>query len=330
VGTGAGNTLYFGYVDGVDQHPKIAVSTDHGSTWSGSIDVGAAFGIQNAEFPAVIAGDDNRAAFAFLGTTTTGNDQAANFGCLPSDPTGTCSGGVWHVYVAFTYNRGQTWKTIDATPNSPVQRGCIWNGGGGNVCRNLLDFNDITMDRFGRVLVGYDKGCNDACETSTAAIYRPNCPNGTTGADANPCDSAPSIARQEYGPGLLSQFNPFQASIAVGGQPTTFQRSSTMTYQATVTDTGMSKWPANGSFPVRLGVHFGAHTGGYPASKPWYTDQRFTLPYDVMPGQSATITISVTAPKRKGSYVLEYEMVQEGSGAAGFFPQYLDNHVTVQ
>jgi hypothetical protein len=103
-----------------------------------------------------------------------------------------------------------------------------------------------------------------------------------------------------------------------------------MTYQATVTDTGMSKWPANGSFPVRLGVHFGAHTGGYPASKPWYTDQRFTLPYDVMPGQSATITISVTAPTRKGSYVLEYEMVQEGSGAAGFFPQYLDNHVTVQ
>jgi len=330
VGTGAGNTLYFGYVDGADQHPKIAVSTDHGTTWSKSIDVGTAFGIQNAEFPAVIAGDDNRAAFAFLGTTTTGNDQAPNFGCLPSDPPGTCSGGVWHLYIAFTYDRGQTWKTIDATPNSPVQRGCIWNGGGSNVCRNLLDFNDITMDRFGRVLVGYDKGCNDACETSTASIYRPSCPGGTTGADANPCDSAPSIARQDYGPGLLSQYTTFHASIAVGGQPTTFVRSSTVTYQATVTNTGTSKWPANGSFPVRLGVHFAAHTGGYPASKPWSTDQRFTLPYDVMPGQSATLTISVTVPKKKGSYVLEYEMVQEGSGAAGFFPQYVDNNVMVQ
>ena len=212
--------------------------------------------------------DDNRAAFAFLGTTTSGDDQAANFGCLPSDPAGTCSGGVWHLYVAYTFDRGVTWKTVDATPNSPVQRGFIWNGGGSNVCRNLLEFNDVTMERFGRVLVGYDKGCNDACETSTLAIYRPDCPNGTTGADANPCDSAPSIARQEYGPGLLSQYTPFRASIAVGGQPTTIQRQSTAAYTVTLSNTSMSEWPAGGAFPVRLDVHFAAQGGGYPASKP--------------------------------------------------------------
>lgn len=329
VGTGANNTVYFGYVDGADQHPKIAVSTDHGDTWSKSIDVGTAFGIQNAEFPAVIAGDDNRAAFAFLGTTTGGNDQTTNFGCLATDPAGTCSGGVWHLYVAFTYDRGQTWKTVDVTPNAPVQRGCIWNSGGNNPCRNLLDFNDITMDRFGRVLVGYNNGCNDACVNSTLAIYRPDCPNGKTGADVNPCDSAPAIARQEYGPGLLSKYDPFHASIQVAGQPTSFTRLGSSSYTVTLTNTGISKWPAGGAYPVLLGAHFAANNGGYPASKPWYTDQRYSLPHDVLPGQSVSFTISVTAPKRKGNYVLEYEMVQQGSGAAGFFPQYVDNPVTV-
>src|SRR5258708_15296196 len=41
------------------------------SHWSKSKDAGTPFGVQNAEFAEVIAGDDNRAAFAFLGTQTT-------------------------------------------------------------------------------------------------------------------------------------------------------------------------------------------------------------------------------------------------------------------
>jgi hypothetical protein len=328
IGIGAKGTVYFGYGD-ASGDPMIAVCKDHGSQCGPSVDVGKRFHIRNTEMAEVVAGDDNRAAFAFLGTTTGGNDQTTNFGCLSTDPAGTCSGGVWHLYVAFTYDRGQTWKTVDVTPNAPVQRGCIWNSGGSNPCRNLLDFNDITMDRFGRVIVGYDNGCNDACVNSTQAIYRPNCPNGTTGADANPCDSAPAIARQEYGPGLLSKYDPFAASIQVAGQPASFTRLSTASYTVTVTNTGMSKWPAGGAFPVLLGAHFAAHTGGYPASKPWYTDQRYTLPHDVLPGQSVSFTISVTPPKKKGSYVLEYEMVQQGSGAAGFFGRYLDTTVAV-
>jgi len=48
-------------------------------------------------------------------------------------------------------------------PATPVQRGCIWNKGGSNPCRNLLDFNDITVDRVGRVLIGYADGCTGSC-----------------------------------------------------------------------------------------------------------------------------------------------------------------------
>ena len=93
--------------------------------------------IKNIQFPEVFAGDDNRAAFAFLGTTTAGDDQDPNFK------------GAWHLYVSYTYDGGLNWTTVDATPTDPVQRGCIWLQGGSSNCRNLLDFNDITIDKEG-------------------------------------------------------------------------------------------------------------------------------------------------------------------------------------
>src|SRR5438270_2101686 len=132
VSAGKNNTIYFGYVNS-DGHAKIAVSHDRGLHGSKSQDAGTPFGIQNSEFAEVTAGDDNRAAFAYLGTPTSGDTQSADFQ------------GVWHLYVAFTYDGGRTWTTTDATPSDPVQRGCIWNQGGSNPCRNLLDFNDITV-----------------------------------------------------------------------------------------------------------------------------------------------------------------------------------------
>jgi hypothetical protein len=153
VGIGAGNTVYFGYDNdvnkGAESHPMISVRRN--GTWSPSVDVGASLGIKNAQFPAVVAGDDDRAAFAFLGTTTAGDDQSSSFA------------GVWHLYVATTYDGGGTWTTVDATPSDPVQRGCIWLGGGSNQCRNLLDFMDATIDQTGRILVGYADGCTTTC-----------------------------------------------------------------------------------------------------------------------------------------------------------------------
>jgi hypothetical protein len=183
---GAKNTLYFGYVNS-DGHAKIAVSPDHGLHWSKSKDAGTPFGIQNAEFAEVTAGDDNRAAFAFLGTPTAGDTQSADFK------------GVWHLYVAFTYDGGTIWTTTDATPSDPVQRGCIWNQGGSNPCRNLLDFNDITVDKQGRVLVGYADGCTGACVTDPTQ-------NATAG-PATAQDALATIARQTGGRGLFAAFD---------------------------------------------------------------------------------------------------------------------------
>ncbi|HEX6494583.1 MAG TPA: sialidase family protein, partial [Acidobacteriaceae bacterium] len=186
VAAGAHNTIYLGYAD-ASGHAKIAVSHDRGLHWAKSQDAGTPFGIQNTEFPEVIAGDDNRAAFAFLGTTSTGDTQSADFL------------GVWHLYVAFTYNSGLTWTTTDTTPANPVQRGCIWNGGGSNPCRNLLDFNDITVDKLGRVLVGYADGCTGTCVTDASQ-------NASTG-PASAQDALATIARQVGGRGLFAAFD---------------------------------------------------------------------------------------------------------------------------
>lgn len=195
VAAGANNTIYLGYVNS-DGHAKIATSADRGQHFAKSKDAGTPFSVQNTEFAEVMAGDDNRAAFAFLGTQTLGDAQSADFL------------GVWHLYVAFSYDTGRTWTTVDATPSDPVQRGCIWNGGGNNPCRNLLDFNDITVDPTGRVLVGYADGCTDSCVTDPTQ-------NASTG-PATAQNALATIARQVGGRGLFKAFDGTQFGTKTG------------------------------------------------------------------------------------------------------------------
>src|SRR5207244_1314885 len=84
-------------------------------------------------------------------------------------------------------------------------------------------------------------------------------------------------------------------------------------------------WSAAGSNPVHLGVHF-ANAGGGAGSNTWYTDQRFSLPADLAPGASVTLSITVTAPANTGNLVLEYQMVKEGQF---WFSQFADVTVSV-
>ena len=187
------NRTYFGFVNG-DGHPEIVTSTNRGQTFTTPIDVGAAFGIQNAAFPEVIAGSGGRTTFGFLGTTTPGNFQNAAFGKSPDGTSYT--GGEWHLYLATTYDGGQTWTTVDATPKDPVQRGSICLGGvacSGND-RNLLDFNDITVDKYGRALFAYADGCTGTCVTSPKV------------ADNTHTHKAVAV-RQTSGTGLFAQYN---------------------------------------------------------------------------------------------------------------------------
>jgi hypothetical protein len=198
IGIGSRGTVYFGYGDR-DGHPKVVVCTDHGNACGPSVDVGKRFHIENTEMAEVVAGDDNRAAFAFLGSTTPGDDQEDSFV------------GTWHLYVAITYDHGRHWRTVDATPNYPVQRGCIEfsapcpSDRGSDDQRNLLDFNDMTIDREGRILVAYTDGCFP--DLGPPAGHGPCRLDPTRLSGLAPEIEGPAIARQSCGLGLYAEFD---------------------------------------------------------------------------------------------------------------------------
>ncbi len=190
VASGRDGTTYAAYTAKNGTVSAVA-TTDRGRTFSKPVDLGAQVGVVNAAFPATIAGDGTRAAVAFLGTKTEGNAQNQYFG-QNSEHT-AYEAATWHLYVATTLDRGQTWKTVDLTPKDPVQRGRICQGGtgcsGGD--RNLLDFMDIQVDATGRVLVGWPDGCTGACVTSNLVATNTHTSLGT-------------ISRQSSGPLLFA------------------------------------------------------------------------------------------------------------------------------
>jgi len=177
VGIGAGGKLYLGYTDG-SQHPHVAISDDHGVTWGNDIDLSpftqfpaqtGGGALRASVFPAMVAGDNDRAAIFFHAT----NSQD------PLDPVGDDNGGngpnfkgTWYPFIAVTADGGNSWTVVRADNDplhpgalNPVQQGVICENG--TVCpggppdtRNLLDFMDVSVDSAGRVVAVYADGCN--------------------------------------------------------------------------------------------------------------------------------------------------------------------------
>ncbi|HVE62511.1 MAG TPA: sialidase family protein [Mycobacteriales bacterium] len=184
IAAGADGTAYLSWGQKVETDdafntvPHVAVTRDKGRTWTKPVALGQEFRVQNTKFISTVAGDGDRAAIAFLGTSTSGPDQLPTFE------------GVWRLYVAFTYDRGRTWRTVLATPESPVQVGRICDNSGSCAgTRNLLDFMDVTADAQGRVLVAFADGCLEkSCDTKSRF-------------------AAATISRQSTGRGLYRAFD---------------------------------------------------------------------------------------------------------------------------
>ena len=189
----ADNTAYFCYVNNEpvaagsppEGHVHVKVSRDGGMTWLNDYDIGASHGIKNAVHTEAVGGSSGRAACGFIGTNEAGDYQAQSFP------------GIWYAFIATTYDGGRTWVTVNATPNDPVQSATgVWQGGGSHLDRNLLDFNEITVDDKGRVLYGYSDGCVSA-----------GCIGGTA---ANDYVAFMRVARQSGGKGLYAGLDPVE------------------------------------------------------------------------------------------------------------------------
>ena len=218
IATDSNNRVYETWSRAGDYHPVVTWSDDHGKTWAPQVDL--APGMTAATFESAVAGDSGRAAVAFLGTSA---------GAAGQDPFTSGFHGVWYLYVSYTYDGGQTWQTVQASPD-PVQRGEIDAGGtttSGQ--RNLLDFMDASLTKDGRVLVGYADGCLDSC-------------NGSGGTEAQSTAQYATVAYQSTGRGLFSAYDV---------TPVTAPAAATLSLTGTTGGVGLS-WttPANGGSAI--------------------------------------------------------------------------------
>jgi hypothetical protein len=259
VGIGADGTVYFGWGDG-DGHARVAVSHDRGLSWQYAQDVGASQGIQNTVFASVVAGDSDRAAFFFLGSTTPGANGRDTDLTFP---------GTWFGYIATTYDGGVTWVIANATPNDPVQRGVVCTIGPScpDGSRGLLDFNDLTVDKQGRVLAAYADGC------VTGECIRGVDRNGDgrlNNAD-NDNTSKATIIRQIGGKRLFAAFDPTSATPAPPSLVATRDGDAVVNLAWSVPDDGGS--PIT-SYRLYRGVQGGAETvlATFAADVNSYTD----------------------------------------------------------
>jgi spore germination protein YaaH len=100
----------------------------------------------------------------------------------------------------------------------------------------------------------------------------------------------------------------FIASYDMSQAPTTWQTGQSQTFNVGVTNTGNVPWPSTGANPVMLDLHFSPKTGGSAQLSSWLTSQIYSLPSDVNPGQTVTVSVTATAPAADGYMSLEAEM----------------------
>jgi polyvinyl alcohol dehydrogenase (cytochrome) len=103
----------------------------------------------------------------------------------------------------------------------------------------------------------------------------------------------------------------WSAGYNLSSVPTTWTAGQSQTFNVTVTNTGNTTWPHTGYTEVDVDLHFTTVTGGSTQESHWLTSQAFSLPNDVAPGASVTVSVTVTAPTTTGSMFLEAAMIKE-------------------
>ncbi|MDP7002158.1 MAG: sialidase family protein [Candidatus Thalassarchaeaceae archaeon] len=163
----------------------VWVGGDHGIYLSRSFDSGLSWEqtsirlspieVISSTFPHIDAGDPGRIAITYLGSENSTALNQPDIDGVPwnGNPHYAPSNVSYYLYITYSLNAldsNPVFHTVRVSPD-PVQVGsiCLNSGdcrdiGGSN--RNLLDFNDLHIDREGRVYVAFADGCIDSCASS--------------------------------------------------------------------------------------------------------------------------------------------------------------------
>ena len=180
------DNVYFLWWDAENRLPWLAVSTDHGLTFGEPMMV-APPGVQEVNFPVLVAGAEGRVAITFPGSTAERPPSPPDH---PLEPVGVTNPGdtkrPWNHYLVVTDNaladNPLFLSTTANDPADPVHRGDCGPGR----CGALWDFEDIVVSPVdGRFWAAVADGCT--------AIMACNTPDG----------AAPGILEMPVGDGLV-------------------------------------------------------------------------------------------------------------------------------
>ena len=185
-------------------------SFDSGETWEQESIRISPVEVISSVFPQTDAGAPGHIAITYLGSE---NSEMLNESDLDGNPwNGNAhyapNTAAYHLYITYSLNaldEEPVFHTYRVTED-PVQVGsiCLNSGdcrdiGGSN--RNLLDFNDLHIDREGRVYVAFADGCTGECAMK----------DNRTAEDSR--DGRGSVYYLASGPSLLAEFGELQPLI---------------------------------------------------------------------------------------------------------------------
>jgi hypothetical protein len=149
-------------------------STDSGESWEQSSIRISPVEVISTTFPQIDAGDPGRIAITYLGSENSSQLLSTDIDGEEwnGNPHYANSNVSYYLYITYSLNaldEEPIFHTVRVSPD-PVQIGsiCLNSGdcrdiGGSN--RKLLDFNDLHIDRDGRVYVAFADGCTETCAT---------------------------------------------------------------------------------------------------------------------------------------------------------------------
>ena len=110
-----------------------------------------------------------------------------------------------------------------------------------------------------------------------------------------------------------------RAAMSISKWRADFVAAQTVPFEVVIRNIGTAEWPAVGgvdsNYSVRVRDRWLRADGSVVTDR----DASARIPYDMKPGDTAAVTLNVTAPREPGDYVVVFDIVQEGVGAFSSF-----------